>query len=112
MAQLIGRVKIESNGQRFRTKKGAKLNIGGIKRVPVVASDGSVHYTEDVMEATCEFTMLHTSADDAIAVHALTGQTINFIGDNGVTYVISDAFSTDPPDITDEGEAQFKFAGS
>lgn len=112
MAQLLGRAKIDFGGKRFRTKKGAKLNIGGIKRTPVVDTDGGVHHTEEYMEATLDCIVLHTSDVDARAIHDATDKTITFIGDNGLTYVMGNAFSTDPPDFTDDGEIPFKFAGN
>ena len=111
MSQLIGRVKIEVNGRRYRTKKGARLMTGGITRTPVTASDGTVHWTEDVEAASCTFSVLHASDIDVTEIHALTGVTINFIADNGIAYVMPNGFSTKPPEINDDGEAPFEFAG-
>jgi hypothetical protein len=112
MSQVIGRVKVVGDGITYRTEKGAKLNIGGVKRAPVMASDGTVHYSEEIVEATLEFSVLHTSDVDVTAIHAITNATFNFIADNGVKYVMSSAFSCDPPDVTDDGKASFKFAGN
>ncbi len=112
MAQVIGRVKLVADGITYRTKKGAKLNIGGISRAAMTASDGSVHYSEDVKESTLDFTVLHTADVDATAIHAVKDATFQFIADNGITYVMSGAFSTEPPEINDDGECAFKFAGN
>ena len=112
MAQVIGRVKIVGGTTTYRTEKGAKLNIGGISRSPVTASDGTVHYSEDVKEAMLEFTVVHTSDVEVTAIHALTDQTFQFIADNGVKYLIANAFSMEPPDVSDDGKASFKFAGN
>lgn len=112
MSQVLGRVKLVGDGASIRIEKGAKLNIGGVSRAPVVATDGSVHYSEDNKEATLEFSAIHTADLDADAIHALTNSTFNFLGDNGVKYVISGAFSMEPPDITDDGKVAFKFAGN
>ena len=63
-------------------------------------------------EATLDCIVLHTSDVDARAIHDATDKTITFIGDNSLTYVMGNAFSTDPPDFTDDGEIPFKFAGN
>lgn len=112
MSQVLGRIKLVGDGAAIRIEKGAKLNLGGISRTPVVATDNSVHYSEDVKEATLEFSAIHTADLDVAAIHALTDSTFNFLGDNGVKYVISGAFSMEPPDITDDGKVAFKFAGN
>jgi len=111
MAQVLGRVKIVVGTRTIRTKKGAKLDPGGITRTAVTATDGSVHYTEDIKEAVLDFVALHTPDLNPLDIHAMADVTANFIGDNGVTYVINHAFSSTPPEINDDGEAPFKFFG-
>jgi hypothetical protein len=112
MAQVLGRVRLVADGQAIRIEKGAKLNVGGITRTPVVATDESIHHSEETKEATLEFSAIHTADLDVAAIHAMTNTTFNFLGDNGVKYVMSSAFSMEPPDITDDGKVAFKFAGS
>lgn len=110
--KLLGRVKIVVDGARHRTKKGARLKVGGIVRTAVTATDGSVYFTEDIEPSELSFTVLHASDLDASAIHSSgTEKTMQFIGDNGVSYTIANAFSTTPPEIGDEGEVSFTFVG-
>lgn len=110
--QVLGRIKLVADGVNIRIEKGAKLNLGGISRTPVVATDESIHHSEDVKEATLEFSAIHTADLNPLTIHAMTNATFNILGDNGVKYVMSDSFSMEPPDISDDGKVAFKFAGT
>lgn len=110
--KLLGRVKIVVDGVRYRTKKGARLKVGGTVRTPVTSTDGTVFFTEDIEPSELTFTVLHTVDTDAAAIHSgSTEKTVQFIGDNGVSYSVGNGFSTTPPEIGDEGEVSFTFVG-
>ena len=111
MSQLIGKVKVVADGQTFRTKKGSKLETGGIERTVVMDNFGKSHHSEEFMPSVLEFTTLHTSDFDAQAIHALVDVTFNYIADNGIQYVCPNMKSLTPPTITDDGECAFKFSG-
>lgn len=109
--QVLGRIKVAVDGNPVLTEKGAKLNTGGPKRAPVVASDGSVHYSEEMVEAMIEFSALMVPTFDPQALHNAKNVTINFLGDNGIKYVMSNGISQNPPEVSDDGKCAFSFFG-
>lgn len=93
MSQVTGIVYVKVNGALLRSKEGAKLNLGGKERSPVVGH--SVYgFTEKVVPATVECTLAHTADTDLVALGALTGATVQFETDTGVTFVVANAFTT------------------
>jgi hypothetical protein len=109
--QVLGRIKVTVDGNAVLTEKGAKISLGGAKRTPVVASDGSVHHSEEMMEATVEFSALMVPTFDPQVMHNSKDVTINFLGDNGIKYVMSNGISQNPPDVSDDGKCAFSFFG-
>lgn len=111
MADLLGRVTIDANGEIFRTKKGSKLNVGGEKLTTTMDTIGDAHTTGELMPSSCECTVLHTTKEDAVRLGKLRGVTLNFRG-NGISYVVRNASVVDPPDVNDDGEITLKFEGN
>ncbi|HEY4254585.1 MAG TPA: phage tail tube protein [Roseomonas sp.] len=112
MPQFLGRATIRVNGTVIETAKGATLDVGGVKRSPVI-SGRLVGYAEETVAATvaCETSLRAGMAIDAL--RNLTGATITFECDTGQRYVIADAFVTDTPTMKDGegGNVTLKFAG-
>ncbi|GAA5783939.1 Mu-like prophage FluMu tail tube protein [Chitiniphilus shinanonensis] len=111
--QFAGRVFVNIDGVRLRSKSGAKLNIGGVERTPVETDLGTVGYTEKTKTPTVECTIILARDTDLVALGALADVTLVFETDIGVSYVLKDAFVTEPPEFTGgEGEVSLKFAGT
>jgi hypothetical protein len=112
MPQFLGRATIRVNGSVIETAKGATLNVGGVKRTPVI-SGRLVGYAEETVAATveCETSLRNGMSIDAL--RGLAGATITFECDTGQRYVIGDAFITEPPTMKDGdgGNVALKFAG-
>ena len=53
MAQFLGRATIRANGTVIETNKGASLNVGGIRRNPIVTGQ-TFGYAEESVHATIE----------------------------------------------------------
>lgn len=96
---------------RLETKRGTKLNPGGIAR-NVVKSDYNVHYAREIQEATIEGTLVHRPGDDITSLNKIADVTITVEADTGESYMVRNAFATEPNELTaGEGEVTFKFAG-
>lgn len=111
MAQVTGIVLVKIDGQLMRSKEGAKLNIGGKERT--AQTGHSVYgYSEKVVPATVEFTMAHVAGDDLRALSDTVDATLEFATDTGDTYMVRNAFCTNPAELTGgEGDTTLNFAG-
>ena len=112
MPQFLGRATIRANGQVIETAKGASLDIGGVKRNPVVVGR-LVGYAEETVPAMVECETSLRPGMSLASLRNLTGATIIFECDTGQRYVIADAFITDAPTLRDGegGQVALKFAG-
>lgn len=111
MAQASGKATIEIDNVALRTKKGAKIDLGGEKRNADATDQALVFFTAENVPAMVEGTIVHMSDTDLIALRDAKNVTINFRTDTGVLYVVSNAFLTEPPTLQN-GECPVKFAGS
>jgi hypothetical protein len=111
MAKVTGIVKVFVNGTLQRSKEGAKLITGGKERV---AQTGyAVYgYAEKVVPAQLEFTLARTADADLEALNDMTDATLRFEEDIGVTWLITNAFTTKPVEITGgEGDVAVEMQG-
>jgi hypothetical protein len=111
MGQVTGIVKIKINGQLIRSMEGAKLNTGGIERTDVVGFALYGH-SEKVVPAEISCTIAHMADTDILALNQLTGAVVNFETDTGVVFVVADAFTTKPVELTGgKGEVTLEMKG-
>lgn len=110
--QVTGTVIIRLDGRSIRTKKGATLKTGGIKRTPQFADGKLIGFTEEPVAAEVDCTIIHTATTDVTAVNDISDGTLLFECDSGPVYTIRGAFVTEPCEIKDgEGESKVMFAG-
>lgn len=110
--QATGVVIVEINGMRLASKEGAKLNTGGMERTPITLQDGSVRFAEKPTHALVTATLVHGGDADVDALNNFKNGTCTFKTDTGKTYLISDAFTTKPVEISGgEGEMPIEIAG-
>ena len=112
MPKFLGRATIRANGQVIETSKGASLDVGGVKRNPVV-SGRLVGYAEETVPAMVECETSLREGMSLATLRNLTGATVIFECDTGQRFVIADAFITDTPTLRDGegGQVALKFAG-
>lgn len=111
MPQLLGIVDIVWKGVKIPVEKGAKLKIGGIK-------NNAVTYGRQVGRAQ-EFEASEITATTHLArgqrftdLYSTEEGELQVICDTGQTYVFTDAFLTDRPELTsgEGGKAELKWA--
>lgn len=109
MPQFAGRAKIRIDGRELRTLDGATLNSGGVSRE---AKKGYAVYgfTETVEEPTVECKIPLGVEDSLLAINAIKGATIEFVTDIGKTFMIVDAWCSEPCSLSG-GDVDVKFAG-
>jgi hypothetical protein len=111
MSQVTGIVKVYLNGTLQRSKEGAKLTLGGYERTAQVGH--SVYgYSEKVAPSQIEFTLAHTADADLEEIAAMVDATVRFECDTGVVYMVNNAFTTKPPELTGgEGDVAIEMQG-
>ncbi|MCI0668392.1 MAG: phage tail tube protein, partial [Methylococcaceae bacterium] len=79
----------------------------------VVEGDDAVHgYTEKLTAPTVEFTLSHTAQTSLKTLHDLIDTTVTFETDTGKSYIMRNAWTSEPPELTGGGgEVTMKMAG-
>ena len=109
--QVIGKVTISTASLGvLRSKPGATLNLGGVKREAVGDDQGIAGYTESHVEPTLDATFVKKAGVSAQALANITDEDISFEGDDGSHYVLRNAWCAEPPEVSNEG-VKVKFAG-
>jgi hypothetical protein len=111
MAQVTGIVKVYVNGSLQRSKEGAKLILGGKERT--AHTGHSVYgYSEKVVPAQLEFTLADMADTDLVELSNLVDATAKFETDTGKSYLIANAFTTKPAELTGgEGDVPMEMQG-
>jgi hypothetical protein len=108
MKQKTGVVKIWVNSVLMRSKKGAKLTVGGKKRELDEDASEPV-FTEQNAAPQVEFTVQHTADFSIKAWQAVTDGTITYECDTGSVYILQGACYLEGGELAD-GEVSFTFA--
>lgn len=110
MPQYTGRVFININGQRYRSKDGASLDIGGVTRQAAMSDSGVDGHIESTAAPKVDFALNHSADVSLTDIHAMTDATLTYVTDTGVVFTIREAFSATPPKLA-KGEVQCSFEG-
>ncbi|QQQ19670.1 phage tail tube protein [Brevundimonas vitis] len=113
MAKKFGRATIRVNGTTLDTEKGSTLDPGGTKREPRPGSNTTSGFTEELVPAKIEATILFGEGDSLTDLNALINATVLFETDTGQTYIVRDAYCAEPVTLTEgEGKAKLVLMGS
>ena len=109
----LGKAFIKIDGELLETNKGAKCSLGGVSRKTIVGNNTVHGYAEEPKESgvECEISIGEGASLDKY--RKISDATITFEADTGQTYVIRNAWLTEPPELTDGdgGKVGLKFAG-
>ena len=111
MTHSIAYIKVD--GTLLRTMPGAKINVGGRKRDPVIGADSVHGYSETVVPATLECEISLTQGFSLDQLRNITDATVTYEADTGQTWVIREAFVTETLEVNggEGGKVPLKFAG-
>ncbi len=111
MAKVLGIVKIKVEGRLMRSKQGATLQVGGLKATSSVGFKRYGYFnTFEPSQITATFAK--TSDLDVIGLKALRSGTLQFEGDDGITYLVPNVDCTEGGQISDnDGGVSFTFEG-
>ena len=94
--QIVGMAKISLGALGIMaTEHGATLDPGGIKRTPKPADDGKVYFTAETGTPMLECKVMATADVNAKLLN-FDSATVTFETDTGQTYLLVNAFTTDP----------------
>lgn len=110
MGQQTGRVTVKIDGDTLRSKAGASMQKGGIKRPAESTDQGETIYKENVVPGVIKCTMVHMSDTDLDAISKFKGGTVQYITDTNVTYTMANAVCSDVGDLSN-GEVEVTFSG-
>jgi len=111
--QKLGKAYIKMDGALLESLPGAKLDLGGTVREPVIGNNQVLGYSEKVKEATLECEIVVGTLTKLEDFRLATNATITFESDTGQVWAIRNAWLVEPPVITDGegGKVPLKFAG-
>ena len=110
MSQIQGRATIKKDGVALNTKNGATIALGGTPRAWVANDQRGGGYQEgETIPGSVTCTVL---VDEDFRADGFdgTGLTIEFVADNGLVFVVREAFLTDPLSIS-AGECEVVYNG-
>jgi hypothetical protein len=108
MSHVTGRVFITLNGQRIQSKDGASLDMGGLKRTPVIADGGIVGYSEELTAPEVNCKVAHIATTSLKEFQDFKDGSLMFETDTGSVFSLSEAWNADPPKL-EKGEITLKF---
>lgn len=112
MAKVTGVVKIFVDGKLYRSKAGAKLKTGGMKREAVMSNGGVVGYSETPEAAELDATLADMADTDIMAINETVDATLRFETDTGKTLIVTNAFTSEPCELTGgNGDLSLKMMG-
>ena len=95
------------------TMPGAKLDIGGNERAPVIGSNGILGYSETIKPSmlTCEISL--GQGTSLAALQKIVDATVTYEADTGQTYMMNHAFVTKTLSVTagEGGKVALEFSG-
>lgn len=113
MAKLFGIAEIHVPGiGKLRSKPGAKVNLGGVTRKPVISGQVDGFVEEPVAPfIECEISM--KAGTELSGFKKMTDETIQFHCDTGQKYALLHAWCENPPELKSGagGEIPLKFVG-
>lgn len=98
-SQHIGKATIKIGGVTLKSQSGAKLNVGGIKRTPVISDGGVVGYSEEVVPPMLECTVVLGQGESLKALD-FSDATATFAADTGQMWSLGNAFNTESLEVT------------
>jgi len=111
--QRLGKAFIKVNGQLLESMPGAKLDVGGVTRTPIIGANSVHGYSEKVKEAMLECEISVSKDTKILDTAKWVDVSVTFECDTGQVFVVRQAFLTEPPVVTAEegGKVPLKFAG-
>ena len=110
MSQQTGRVTIKLDGEPFRSKPGAEMQLGGIERSFDADDQGSSYYQEKSIPGQFKFTLVHMGDSDLAKLNRWKNGTAQYETDTGIVYTMTNAATAKVGDLKN-GEVEVTIGG-
>ncbi|MDM5074681.1 MULTISPECIES: phage tail tube protein [Aeromonas] len=112
MGMILGEVTIRANGKQLKTKAGAVLNPGGYTRTQHTGSGKTWGKSRKYSPPSIELVIAADEDVDVIEINAMENATMTWEGDNGVSYMMTQASTNEPATLReDSGDIAATFFG-
>ncbi|PWG62860.1 phage tail tube protein [Sediminicurvatus halobius] len=112
MTQITGKATVRVDGEELLSEVGATLNVGGVEREAQLGPRGVQGYKENPVAPSIQVTVQHTGETDIVQLAGITAASVLFETDTGVTYLMREAFVTEPPELdASAGTFALNFSG-
>ncbi|MGK4473802.1 phage tail tube protein [Aeromonas molluscorum] len=112
MGMILGEVTIRGNGKQFKTKAGAVLNPGGYTRTQHNGPGRSWGKSKKYAGPSIEVVIAADEDVDVMEINAMENMTMTWEGDNGVSYMMTQASTNEPATLReDSGDIAATFFG-
>ena len=102
MTQFVGRATVKVGGNTLNSLPGAKLNLGGFSREPVMGSNEMLGYAEKAEAGMVELEVALAKGQSMQGLD-FSDATVTFIADTGHVWSGANAFLAEPLAMTAEG---------
>lgn len=110
--RVMGRAQVKANGSMLDTMPGASLDIGGVSRKTVTGGSKVLGFQEEPKPSKLEVEIAVKAGTSLAEIARWDDITATFEADTGQTYVISNAWVTEPPTVVDnDGKAKIVIEG-
>jgi len=112
MGMILGEVTIRANGKQLKTKAGAVLNPGGYTRTQHAGPGKVWGKSRKYSPPSIELVIAADEDVDVIEINAMENATMTWEGDNGVSYMMTQASTNEPATLReDSGDIAATFFG-
>lgn len=112
MGQILGEVTIRANGKQLKTKAGAVLNPGGYTRTQHTGPGKVWGKSQKYSPPSIELVIAADEDVDVMEINAIENATMTWEGDNGVSYMMTQASTNEPATLReDSGDIAATFFG-
>ena len=109
--QVVGQVKVKIDGATYATSGESSMEIGGPVREPVPGDFDAGSFKQTTAPAKCEVTLLYKNGTSLGALRSIDNATVLLEADNGVTWIMRNAYCADVISWQQDGKAKVVFQG-
>lgn len=109
--QVVGQVKIKIDGTWYSTSKEASMEIGGATREAVAGDYEAGSFSESTSPSKVTVSLLYKSGVSLSDLRSIDDATITLETDNGITWIVRNAYAADVITFSQDGKAQVVFQG-
>lgn len=110
--KVVGQVTITVDGERWPTDGQSTLELGGVTRNSVTGDFDAGSFNETPMPAKLDCSLLVKQGRSLGQIGAIDNATITMTTDTGQTYVVRNAYCSEPPVLTsNDGKAKVVMMG-